>query len=60
MSAQPTNGDEARQAAREAKEQLAEQRGKWGRVRRLVSSLEKLGEDNHFSEKMIEAFRSRS
>jgi hypothetical protein len=60
MTTGATNGDDARRAEREAREQLRRQQGLWGAVRRSIASLSALAEENHFTEKIIDAMRGKT
>lgn len=53
----PTSSDDARKAVERAERQLREQFSLWGAVHRRVASLRSLAEDNHFTERIIQAMR---
>jgi hypothetical protein len=55
---EPTSSDDARRARAEAEKALARQRGLWPRILQRVRALQELREENHFSERLAEAFRS--
>lgn len=57
---EPTSSDDARKAVERAERQLREQSSLWGAVHRRVASLFALAEDNHFTEKIIQAMRGES
>lgn len=57
---EPTNKDEARAAVRSGSAKLRKQLSVWERVWERARSLSELGEENHFSERIANTFRSKS
>ena len=55
----PTSGEDARDAADHAEKQLKKQNSLWSAIRQRVATLSQLAEENHFSDKIVEAFRSK-
>ncbi len=53
-----SNGAEARKAAEEAQNKLMKQTSLWSTIRQRIAELTQLSEDNHFADKIVDAFRS--
>jgi hypothetical protein len=56
---EPTDEDEALRAVERATARLEESHQRWIAVRRVAYGLNKAQTDNHFAEKIAEAYRSR-
>lgn len=57
--AEPTSGEEARQAVEDATARLTESYQRWPQVRRAARRLDETREFDHFSDKIAEAYRSQ-
>lgn len=53
-----TNGEEARKAAEDAQKGLTKQNSLWSAIRQRIAGLVQLSEENHFSDKIVDSFRS--
>lgn len=54
---EPTNADDAREARQRSADKLDVQRGKTGRIDRLMESLRSMAEENHFSSRLRDLYR---
>lgn len=55
-----TDADEARHAVEQATARLSEGRGRWPEVRRRAEALTHTYEENHFAERVRDAFGGRA
>lgn len=55
-----TDADEARRAVEQATARLSEERGRWPEVRRRAENLRHTYEQNHFAERVRDAFGGRA
>lgn len=56
----PTDAGEARDAVEKATARLSEDRGRWPEVRRRAETLRHTYEENHFAERVRDAFGGRA
>lgn len=57
MTAQPTNGDDARSARLRAEKKLEIQRAKTGTIDRIADAMAKFAEENNFAHRIGKLFR---